>query len=354
MNQVKLMWLGLFHLWTTNGFFDQEIEIYDHRGIRTPNLLIRSQTPYPLGYAACWGLSHFCFFLQWVTLVKSKMAHSACYWLSVSIFFFAQNWYLLSSSLVCLVESGQTDVAGSLSFANHDWDLRPRNWNLRPQRDLNRRSSDSEADTFSVGLWGLRFCFVSQWINWSVKWPSMCSVVSLLPSLVLWVMMVSWLQFFRLGARLGSSTSSRQWIQKLRPQRDTNPQSSDSKSDALSVRLCGLFRSFPFLFFCNEWLRWGVKWHTVLAIVSLSIFCLLEIDVLSSSLFCLVKAGQTDVVGSFSFANPDWDLGPRNRFLRPQMNLNPQYSDSKAETLSVGLWALPHFCLVAVNELAEV
>ena len=25
----------------------------DHRGIRTPNLLIRSQTPYPLGHAAC-------------------------------------------------------------------------------------------------------------------------------------------------------------------------------------------------------------------------------------------------------------------------------------------------------------
>ena len=178
------------------------------------------------------------------------MAHSACYRLSVSIFFFARNWYLLSSSLVCLVESGQTDVAGSFSYANHDWDLRPRNWNLRPQRDLNLRSSDSEADTLFVGLWRLlQFCFVSQWINWSVKWPSMCSVVSLLPSFVLWVMMVSWLHFFRLGARLGSSTSFRQWIQKLRPQRDSNPQSSDSKSDALSFRLCGLLRSFPFLFF---------------------------------------------------------------------------------------------------------
>ena len=78
----------------------------------------------------------------------------------------------------------------------------------------------------------------------------MCSIVSLLlPSFVLWVMMVSWLHFFRLGARLGSSTSFRQWIQKLRPQRDSNPQSSDSKSDALSVRLCGLLRFFPFVFF---------------------------------------------------------------------------------------------------------
>ena len=28
-------------------------------------------------------------------------------------------------------------------------------------------------------------------------------------------------------------------MRKVRPQRDSNPQSSDSKSDALSVRLCG-------------------------------------------------------------------------------------------------------------------
>ena len=93
------------------------------------------------------------------------------------------------------------------------------------------------------------------------------------------------------------------------------------------------------LSFCSEWFGWGVKWHTMLAIVSLSIFCLLEIDLLSSSLFRLVKAGQTDVVGPFSFANPDWDLGPTNWILRPQMNLNPQSSDSQADTL----WALRTF-----------
>ena len=34
------------------------------------------------------------------------------------------------------------------------------------------------------------------------------------------------------------------------------------------------------VFFCNQWLRWGVKWHTVLAIVSLcQSFSLLEIDI---------------------------------------------------------------------------
>ena len=31
-------------------------EKVDHRGIRTPNLLIRSQTPYPLGHASCQSI----------------------------------------------------------------------------------------------------------------------------------------------------------------------------------------------------------------------------------------------------------------------------------------------------------
>ena len=44
------MWLDLFHLRTTIGIFDQEIEIYDHRGIWTADLPIRKQTPFPLGF----------------------------------------------------------------------------------------------------------------------------------------------------------------------------------------------------------------------------------------------------------------------------------------------------------------
>ena len=51
---------GIFNL------FDKEFKSYDHRGIRTPNLLIRSQTPYPLGYAACWGFSHLFFCNEWI------------------------------------------------------------------------------------------------------------------------------------------------------------------------------------------------------------------------------------------------------------------------------------------------
>ena len=161
--------------------------------------------------------------------------------------------------------------------------------------------------------------------------------------------------FFRLGARLGSSTSFRQCIQKFRPQMGSNPQSSDSKSDALSFRLCGLLR-FSHLFFCNELIRWGGKWHTVLAIVSLCRTCvLLEIDVFfSSNLLCLVESGQTDVAGSFSFVNHDWVLRPRNWNLRPQRDLILRSSDSEADTFSVGLWRLFPFCFVTVNDLTEV
>ena len=36
-------------------------EKVDHRGIRTPNLLIRSQTPYPLGHAAMYFVNCICY-----------------------------------------------------------------------------------------------------------------------------------------------------------------------------------------------------------------------------------------------------------------------------------------------------
>ena len=75
--------LSIFHFISVDGFmtsflpfrstfgifnlFDNEFKSYDQRGIRTPNLLNRSQTPYPLCYAARWGLSHFCFFCnEWL------------------------------------------------------------------------------------------------------------------------------------------------------------------------------------------------------------------------------------------------------------------------------------------------
>ena len=122
----------------------------------------------------------------------------------------------------------------------------------------------------------------SQWINWSVKWPSMCSVVSLLlPSFVLWVMMVSWLHFFRLGARLGSSTSFRHCIQKFNHRGIRTPNLLIRSQTPYPLGYAAWWGLYHFcFFFCNEWLRWGVKWHTVLAIVSLcQSFSLLEIDI---------------------------------------------------------------------------
>ena len=50
----------------------------DHRGIRTPNLLIRSQTPYPLGHAAICPVNCFCclFSCQVLSLVVTRILRS--------------------------------------------------------------------------------------------------------------------------------------------------------------------------------------------------------------------------------------------------------------------------------------
>ena len=110
---------------------------------------------------------------------------------------------------------------------------------IRQQRDWNPKSVESRADTLSVRLWGLLRAFPSlftlqrsihcnktEWLQWmlcwSVEWHSMLPVVSLYPYFTLEVIMLLWLHFFRLGARLGSSTSFWQWIEKLRSQRDSN------------------------------------------------------------------------------------------------------------------------------------
>ena len=94
---------------------------------------------------------------------------------------------------------------------------------IRQQRDWNPKSVESRADTLSVRLWGLLRAFPSlftlqrsihcnktEWLQWmlcwSVEWHSMLPVVSLYPYFTLEVIMLLWLHFFRLGARLGSST----------------------------------------------------------------------------------------------------------------------------------------------------
>ena len=64
------------------------IEKIDHRGIRTPNLLIRSQTPYPLGHAAlklivliylkCLGMHCVCIMFSSVALVLRAVCLIMC------------------------------------------------------------------------------------------------------------------------------------------------------------------------------------------------------------------------------------------------------------------------------------
>ena len=115
------------------------------------------------------------------------------------------------------------------------------------------QSSDSKPDALSVWLLGLLRAFpilfsCIQWLRWIVKWHSMLPVVSLLPSVTIWMMIVSWLHFFRLEPGL-ASTSFWQWIWKLLPQRGSNTQWSVSKSDALYGTLFDLARWFRFRFF---------------------------------------------------------------------------------------------------------
>ena len=140
----------------------------DHRGIRTPNLQIRSQTLYPFGHAAMCT------------------ANCVCCLFSCQVLFLVMTRYLRTFAL-CQTKS-------------------------RPQRDSNPESSDSKSDALSVVPCGHVYC-------------QLYLLLVQLPSVVPCVDSIS--KKFPL------------FQAKTRPQRDPNPQSSDSKSDALSVGPCG-------------------------------------------------------------------------------------------------------------------
>ena len=82
----------------------------------------------------------------------------------------------------------------------------------RPQRDSNPQSSDSKSDALSVGPCGHIYC-------------QLYLLLVQLPSVV--------------PCNDSISKNFPLCQTKSRPQRDSNPQSSDSKSDALSVGPCG-------------------------------------------------------------------------------------------------------------------
>ena len=138
----------------------------------------------------------------------------------------------------------------------------PSNWNFLGQRNLNfpillfwsRRPMHKALRTVE----GFAISVLVHWMT-SLECKVLLEATYGLPlsifylisedGLVTSVFMILWLQFFCYGARLGFSTSFWQWSQNLRPQRNSKPHSPDSKSDALSVRLCGLLKCFRFLFF---------------------------------------------------------------------------------------------------------
>ena len=107
-------------------------------------------------------------------------------------------------------------------------------------------------------------------------------------------------------------------FQKSRPQRDSNPQSSDSKSDALSVGPCGLYSGGlePLLSSVFRAL------HNIISSAS-SLWCFLPFHsrlLLSACFRCLCQLLDS------GFAKKS----------RPQSDSNPQSSDSKSDALSVG------------------
>ena len=137
----------------------------------------------------------------------------------------------------------------------------------RPQRDSNPQSSDSKSHALSVGLCGHVYC-------------QLYLLLVQLPSIVPCVGYIS--KKFPLCQA------------KSLPQRDSNPQSSDSKSDALSLGPCG-----------------HVDCQLYLLLVQLPSVVPCNDSISKNFPLCQTKK-------------------------RPQRDSNPQSSDSKSDALSVG------------------
>ena len=110
---------------------------------------------------------------------------------------------------------------------------------------------------------------------------------------------------------------------KIRPQRDSNPQTSDLKSDALSIRPCGYRKYF-------EMGRFKMLWLPLF-------YCLHEQIFLKHHLAEKFLAVNHYVLSAVRYLN----LPSQKMKSRPQRDLNPQFSDSKSDVLSVrpcGRW----------------
>ena len=195
-------------------------------GIRTPNLLIRSQTPHPLGHAAMYTVNCICYFFSYqvlslvrtslvrTSLVSNKksttggirtpnllirsqtpypLGHAAMYTVNCICYFF-------SYQVLSLV---RTSLVRTFLCVKQKIDHR---------RYSNPQSPDSKSDASSVGPCGHVYC-----------------------------------QLYLLLLQLPSVVPCKDFPcknfpcvkQKIDHRRYSNPQSSDSKSDALSVGPCG-------------------------------------------------------------------------------------------------------------------
>ena len=143
----------------------------DHRGIRTPSLLIRIQTPYPLGHAAMCSVNCICClfscqvlflvmtrFLRTFLCVKQKVDHRGIR--TTNLLIPSQTLYPLSHAAMCTVNCmlliQLPSVVPCVDSISEKFPLCQAK--SRPQRDSNPQSSDSKSDALSVGPCGQMSC----------------------------------------------------------------------------------------------------------------------------------------------------------------------------------------------------
>ena len=156
---------------------------------------------------------------------------------------------------------------------------------LGPQRDSKPRSVESKAEALSVGLWELLRVFPSLF---TLKRSIRCNKAAMVALNASLKCIVALDATCRLTLSIFHFISVDGFMTSFLPFRSTfgifNLFDNEFKSKATEgiespifwIEVRRLIRSamrpvevFRSRFFCSEWLRWGVKWHTLLAIVSL-------------------------------------------------------------------------------------
>ena len=143
----------------------------DHREIRTSNILIRSQTPYPLGHPAMYPVNCICYLFscQVLSLVMTRFLRTfLCVKQNVEqrgnrtlhLLIRSQTPYPLCSAAMyhvnCMLLFQLPSVVPCVDSISKKFPLCQAK--SRPQRDSNLQSSDSKSDASSVGPCGHVYC----------------------------------------------------------------------------------------------------------------------------------------------------------------------------------------------------